>query len=165
MIVLSPGNSTNVEFYSVYGEELASRGFVVFGVNHPYDVGGVRLSDGSVSTYRERPQGDQEALAARMIERRADVRFLVDCLTALNEGDGLLAQHLDLAKIGIIGDSLGGMTAAEACTADARFAACINIDGLHAGNPYAARTDATPPPQPFTYIGKDAARSVLAPKR
>ena len=42
-----------------------------------------------------------------------------------------------------------GMTAAEACTADNRFLACINVDGLHAGNPYAARPDATPPPQPF----------------
>lgn len=155
VIVFSPGNATNVEFYSVYGEELASRGFVVFGVNHPYDVAGVRLSDGSVATFRERPQGDHQALAARMIERVADVRFLVDCVAALNDGDALLAQHLDLAKIGIMGHSLGGMTASEACTADARFTACINIDGLHSGNPYAARPDGTPPPQPFAYIGKE----------
>jgi dienelactone hydrolase len=155
VIVLSPGNSTNVEFYSAYGEELASRGFVVFGVNHPYDVTGVRLSDGSVATYRERPPGDKAALTARMAERSADVRFLVDCLADLNHGDGRLAQHLNLAKIGIMGHSLGGMTAAEACTADARFAACINIDGLHAGNPYAASPDGIPPPQPFKYIGKE----------
>jgi pimeloyl-ACP methyl ester carboxylesterase len=155
VILLSPGNSTNVEFYSVYGEELASRGFVVFGVNHPYDVTGVRLRDGSVATYRERPPGDKEALTARMAERSADVRFLVDCLAALNNGDGRLAQHLDLSKIGIMGHSLGGMTAAESCTADPRLLACINVDGLHAGNPYAARPDGLPPPQPFMYIGKD----------
>jgi dienelactone hydrolase len=155
MIVLSPGNATNVEFYSVYGEELASRGFVVFGLNHPYDVGGVRLGDGSVATFRERKPDDKEALVARMIERVADVHFLVDCLATLNNGKSLLADHLDHSKIGIMGHSLGGMTAAEACTADTRFAACINIDGLHSGNPYAARPDGTPPPQPFVYIGKE----------
>ena len=155
VILLSPGNSTNVEFYSVYGEELASRGFVVFGVNHPYDVNAVRLADGSVATYRERPPGDPEALAIRMAQRSADVRFLVDRLTALNDGDGPLAQHLDLSKLGIMGHSLGGMTAAEVCATDDRFLACINVDGLHAGNPYAARPDGAPPPQPFKYIGKE----------
>lgn len=155
VIVLSPGNSTNVEFYAAHGEELASRGFVVFGVNHPYDVNGVRLQDGSVATYRERAPGDKEALAARMAERSADVRFVLDCLPKLNDGESRLAGHLDLARIGVMGHSLGGMTASEACLADNRLLACVNIDGLHAGNPYGASPDAVSPPQPFLYIGKE----------
>jgi len=155
VIILSPGNGTNVEFYAAYGEELASRGFVVFGVNHPYDVSGVRLTDGSVATYRERKQGDPEALRSRMHERVADVLFIVDRLADLNERDSRLAHRLDPSKVGVMGHSLGGMTAGEACIADHRFAAGLNVDGLNGGNPFAASKDETPPAQPFAYIGKE----------
>jgi pimeloyl-ACP methyl ester carboxylesterase len=155
VIVLSPGNGTNVEFYAAYGEELASRGFVVFGVNHPYDVSGVRLTDGSVATYRQRKPGDPEALRSRMHERVADVRFLVDRLADVNEQHSRLARRLDLGRIGVMGHSLGGMTAGEACRADDRFVAGLNIDGLHGGNPFFAGKDETPPRQPFAYIGKE----------
>lgn len=156
VIFLSPGNGTNVEFYSAYGEELASRGFVVFGVNHPYDVNGVRLADGSVATFRERPPAnDEEARRARMRQRADDVRFLVNRLVDVNEGDSILAHHLDTSRIGVMGHSLGGMTAGELCTADERFIAGINVDGMHAGNPFSASRDETPPAQPFAFIGKD----------
>src|SRR5687768_16569318 len=37
VVVLSPGNATNVEFYAGLAEDLASRGYVVFGINHPYE--------------------------------------------------------------------------------------------------------------------------------
>ena len=50
VIILSPGNATNVEFYSAIAEDLASHGYVVCGINHPYDVGAVRLRDGSIAT-------------------------------------------------------------------------------------------------------------------
>jgi dienelactone hydrolase len=155
VVLLSPGNATNVEFYATYAEDLASRGVVVFGVNHPYDVTAVRLHDGTVALYVEHTSGDLEAVNVRIDERVADARFLIDRLQDLNEGDGPLAKHLDLKRIGIMGHSLGGITASAACAVDSRLAACINIDGLRAGNPYSVRPQDKTPPQPFTYVGKD----------
>jgi len=155
VVILSPGNATNVEFYSAIAEDLASRGYVVFGINHPYDVGAVRLRDGSIATYRERVFGDNEALGIRMRERVSDALFLLDQLPRINTGTSVLAARLDLSRVGIMGHSLGGLTAAEACTLDRRPIACINIDGLQAGNPYGARKDAQAPQRPFLYLGKE----------
>jgi predicted dienelactone hydrolase len=36
VLLLSPGNGTNVEFYAALAGELASQGYVVVGLNHPY---------------------------------------------------------------------------------------------------------------------------------
>ena len=152
VVVFSPGNSTNVELYAAYGEELASHGYVVFGVNHPYDVQGVRLHDGLVATYVESGHGEPSAI--RVDERAADIRFLIDRLSELDSGDGLFAGRLDLNHIGVMGHSRGGHTAARAAATDIRIVACINVDGLHAGNPYLVRDDGPVPAQPFLYIGK-----------
>jgi predicted dienelactone hydrolase len=51
VVVLSPGNATNVAFYATLGEHLASRGYVVVGVDHPYQVAAVQLPDGTVAGY------------------------------------------------------------------------------------------------------------------
>jgi hypothetical protein len=153
VVIFSPGNSTNVEFYAAYGEDLASHGFVVFGINHPYDVTGVRLQDATVAVYAEAPGGFQGA-ADRVDERAADVRHLIDRLADLDSAGGLFHARLDLAHVGVMGHSRGGHTAARACAADGRLLAGINIDGLHAGNPYLSGRDGPLPTQPFLYIGK-----------
>jgi dienelactone hydrolase len=155
VIILSPGNATNVEFHSALAEDLASHGYVVFGINHPYDVGAVRLSDGSIATYRDRVFGDHEALGIRMRERVSDALFLLDQLPRIDTGTSVLAGRLDLARVGIMGHSLGGLTAAEVCVSDRSPSACINIDGLYAGNPYGASQAAQAPQQPFLYLGKE----------
>lgn len=167
VVLLSPGNATNVELYSAIGEELASRGYIVLGVNHPYDVGAVRLHDGFIANYQQREFGDQAALRSRMLERVADIRFLFDSLVAINAGDHVLSGHLDLSRIAVIGHSLGGLTAAEFCAVDTRPIACVNLDGLYFDNPYGASAAAKAPPQPFLYLGKektinDRTRELLA---
>jgi len=167
VVLLSPGNATNVELYSAIGEELASRGYLVLGVNHPYDVGAVRLHDGSIAIFQEREFGDQAALRTRMLERVADVRFLLDSLVEINARNPVLAGHLDFARIAVIGHSLGGLTAAEFCAVDTRPIACANLDGLYFDNPYGASAAAQAPPQPFLYLGKeqtinDRTRELLA---
>lgn len=155
VVLLSPGNATNVEFYTLIGDELASRGYVVLGLNHPYDVGAVRLSDGSIASYRERAFADHPALRARMNERVADVRFVFDSLVGINSQHKILAGRLDLTRVGVVGHSLGGMTAAEFCVVDDRPKICVNFDGLYGGNPYGASSDANAPRQPYMYIGKE----------
>jgi len=153
VIIFSPGNGTNVEFYAAYGEDLASHVFVVFGINHPYDVTGVRLQDGTVAVHVEGASGPAGA-ADRVDERAADVRHLIDRLADLDSASGSFHGRLDLARVGVMGHSRGGHTAARACATDGRLVAGINVDGLHAGNPYLAGRDGPLPTQPFLYIGK-----------
>jgi pimeloyl-ACP methyl ester carboxylesterase len=123
-------------------EELASHGFVVVGLDHPYGTEITVFPDGrSIKTTLSDVFLDfssQEALDARLrvIEcqlriRTADVRFVLDTLERLDRNDeaGLLAGHLDISRVGIFGHSFGGAVAAEACRLDPRFRAGIDLDG------------------------------------
>lgn len=159
VILLSPGNGTNVEFYSGIADELASHGYVVVAVNHPYDVAAVALQDGRVAPFVPGPfefQAHHMWVRDRIAVRTADLLFALDRLTAMNEGeDPFFAGRLDLARVGIAGHSLGGITAAQACIADSRFRACLNLDGLQQGGPFSASENPKPPDQPFMMITKE----------
>jgi pimeloyl-ACP methyl ester carboxylesterase len=161
VVFFSPGNSTNVELYAAYGEELASHGFVVFGINHPHDVMAVRLMDDTVVGYVSTEPG--EAGSVRVDERAADLRFVLDRLAEMARDGNALAAKLDLNRVAVMGHSRGGHTAARACASDQRLRCGINIDGLHAGNPYSTRAGEEPPAQPFLYIGKE--RTISAQTR
>jgi hypothetical protein len=51
VVIFSPGNGTNIEFYSSLASEIASHGYIVVGINHPYDVAAVQVSDGNIAHY------------------------------------------------------------------------------------------------------------------
>lgn len=160
VLLLSPGNGTNVEFYGGLAEELASQGYVVVGINHPYDVAAVALSDGKVAGYYRQqwdipPQEQQQYVQQRGPVRVADAFFVVDRLSNLNREDPLLAGRLDLERLGFLGHSLGGITAAEACQRDPRFKACLNLDGIQAGGPFSMVASPPLPAQPFMFITKE----------
>lgn len=81
IILFSPGNATNSVLYSGLLEELASHGYVVVGVEHPYDVLGVTTADGDPAVFAADrwPQPLNEHLAfylERVDERAADLAFL-----------------------------------------------------------------------------------------
>jgi dienelactone hydrolase len=155
IVVLSPGNATNVAFYAALAEDLASRGYVVFGVDHPYQVAAVDVGDGRVAVYEgDTALGDGSAVAARIDERVADLSFLLDRLAVDGIGLESLVEHLDLSRIGIVGHSNGGIAAVGIC-ADSRVAACANIDGQLAGGPFSARPDPTAPDKPFLFLTKE----------
>ncbi len=132
------------------------------GLNHPYDVAAVALEDGRVAQFASDywPMdfaARQAVTAARIAERVTDVRFVLDQLEALAAaGEHPLAGRLDLERVGILGHSLGGITAAQACAADARLRACLNLDGVQAGGPFGAEAEPALPAQPFMFITKEA---------
>jgi hypothetical protein len=61
--------------------------------------------------------------------RAADIYFLLRKLDSLNRSDDSLAGHMDMTRLGVIGHSGGGATAARVCMEDDRFKAGINMDG------------------------------------
>lgn len=164
IILFSPGNGTNVEFYAAIADELASYGYIVIGLNHPYDVAAVALNDNRVAQFVEGPsefRARKTWVQERITVRTADVSFVLDQLERLNvSGDNLLSAHVDLMRMGVMGHSLGGITAAEACRARSQLRSCINLDGLQQGGPFSANANPISPGQPFMLITKE---KTLAP--
>lgn len=126
-------------------EELASHGYVVVGMDHPYSSRITVFPDGRIARRKfvgEEDYSSQAGLEAfiktadQQVEIRArDASFVLDTLDRLNANDpqGLLTGRLDLDQVGIFGFSFGGSTAAEACRLDRRFKAGLDFDGMIAG--------------------------------
>jgi hypothetical protein len=160
MLIFSPGNGTNMEFYNSLASEIASQGYIVVGLNHPYDVAAVELSDHKIARFfKEQESLDRSAnqvfIAERIKVRTLDVIFALDQLNDLNANSPFTGM-LDLKSVAVAGHSLGGITASEACKADSRFRACLNYDGLQKGGPFSTEETAIPPDQPFMFITKEA---------
>jgi dienelactone hydrolase len=123
-------------------------------------VAAVALTSGQVAQFvqtegPQTPAAHQARVTARLTERAADARFVLDQLERAAAAP--LAQQMDLNRVGMLGHSLGGLTAAQACQADARLDACLNMDGLQAGGPFGAEPQPALPVQPFMFITKETA--------
>lgn len=126
-------------------EDLASHGYVVFSIAHPYEAWSVTYPDGRRVSFSEELFWDRVKLmqegAASAAQLSAmddsvyiwadDTIFVIDELERVNAGerDGVFAGRLDLARLGVFGMSFGGATAAHVCLVDSRCRAGINLDG------------------------------------
>jgi hypothetical protein len=162
VVIFSPGGGTDIELYSSLAGEIASHGYIVVGINHPYDVEAVELSDGRIAPYNKDQwlmdsQAHQAYTAERIKVRTADVLFVLDQLEVMNSNAiSPFGGLLDLDSLAAAGHSLGGITASDSCKAYPRFKACINLDGLQAGGPFSTDVSAVPPHQPFLFLTKES---------
>ncbi|MFF5083996.1 alpha/beta hydrolase family protein [Actinoplanes sp. NPDC000266] len=118
VVLFSPGLGGVRTQNTAWAEDLASRGYVVAGVDHPYDSAAVVLDDGRVLRTRITADGDR---AGWIAARAADLSF---ALTRLGE----LGQA-DTTRAAATGHSIGGAAAMRAAERDPRFSAVINLDG------------------------------------
>ncbi len=121
-------------------EQLVSRGYIVLGINHTYNCSITVFPDGRIAKFKD--MGSQGAkvmnkLAADVWAR--DVRFILNRLEGLARHDaGRFAGRIDTRRIGILGHSFGGATAAQAMMQDPRLKAGLNMDGTFYGHPIPA---------------------------
>lgn len=125
VVLFSPGSSASRSLYTTMVEDLASQGFVVVAMDHPYDPDAVEFPDGRL-VLRNQPPDSDETNAAAVAVRVDDTRFVLDELTML---DGRLRGTMDLHRVGMFGHSMGGATAAAAMRVDPRLAAGVDLDG------------------------------------
>ncbi len=134
VILFSPGQWGVCSSNTAQCEELASHGFVVVGVSHPYESWVVHFSDGRVIAsipdkdlpFRERRKRTDQDIEVRI----ADVRFAIDQLEQLSrDTQSPFFQRYDTSNIGAMGQSLGGGTAIQLCRRDARIKAGVDMDG------------------------------------
>jgi hypothetical protein len=144
VLLFSPAWSAGRTDYTSFYEALASHGFVVAAMEHVKDLNGPFMGT-NLAQFHE---------ADALVRRRAeDAVYVLDQLTKWNESDPdkLLTGRLDLSRIGILGHSFGGATAAEACWLDRRFKAGIGLDGYFFGEVADAGAE-----QPFFFMHSDS---------
>jgi predicted dienelactone hydrolase len=131
VLLLLPGWGSPREDYSSLCADLASRGYVVIALSHPYESAVSVLADGRVVG----PVAGASILGANMAYmtpiRAADSRFVLDQLGRLAQVEPAspLVGHLDVQHTGIVGHSMGGAAAAQVVAEDPRFLVGVNLDG------------------------------------
>ena len=171
VLLFSHGYTGMPSSYTALVEDLASHGYAVLSIVHPYEASVATLADGHVVSMHDKDgkflQGIQDVLAEwgpedetmaavtratddaeqmRLLRgyieglhhtgvalRRwvDDTKLVVDRLASLPSRSpaGQLAARLDLGRLGVLGHSMGGVTAGQFCLEDRRCRAGLNLDG------------------------------------
>ena len=147
VVLFSPGLTGVRGQNTGWAMDLASHGYVVVALDHPYDSAAVLRRDGSIVRTTVTATGDdaEDNRAADRLTaiRAADLRFVLDELHRVGgprapgeppvdipEGLTHLVGRLDLNRVAVAGHSIGGAAALLAAGHDPRMRAVVNLDGL-----------------------------------
>ncbi|MFI7082137.1 alpha/beta hydrolase family protein [Streptomyces anulatus] len=139
VVLFSPGSGGVRTQNTAWAEELASHGYAVAALDHPYDSAAVVLTDGRTIHTKTTSTGDRDKdnkLAAGWTTvRGADLSFVLTQLDRLGRGEiaGPLTGRLDTGRVAVTGHSMGGAAALQAARQDHRFDAVIDLDGYPHG--------------------------------
>ncbi len=137
LLLFSHGLGEPRSIYTALSQDLASHGYIVVCIDHPY--GGVTiLPDGRIlSTDGDPDSGNPDATPRQVEEWAKDASFVLDRLggSAGSETAAMrrFVGRVDTARIGMLGHSVGGAAALEACRTDFRLKACADLDGAPFG--------------------------------
>lgn len=139
VLIFAPGNAgfRSNSYFQI--QDLVSHGYIVAGMDEPYTDVDAAFPDGRHIAWDERmihehnnPKLPGYVFLTKIIFPilGEDAVFVLNQLQKINQDDpdGILTGRLDLSELGILGASLGGSTAAEACRMDDRFKACLGLD-------------------------------------
>ena len=145
VVVVSPGFSFPRGSLTGLAEDLASRGYLVVGVDHTYEAAAVTFPDGRVATCLVCDLAGETVTGAQLGESRAaDTSFVLDELAGRRD------VPADLSRVAMAGHSMGGNAAAQTMLRDPRVDAGINMDGGFAPEV------STPLDRPFLMVGAEA---------
>ncbi|RAK98754.1 PAF acetylhydrolase family protein [Aspergillus ibericus CBS 121593] len=135
VVLFSPALGVSRLMYTSMLQDIASNGFAVISVDHPYDANIVEFPDGrTVIGILGNITTDAEYIAAMNI-RVQDMIFLLNQTHNANVTRDIFPLSrtnphlLSLSRVTIMGHSLGGATAAQSILLDNRFVGGINLDG------------------------------------
>lgn len=146
-------------------EELASRGYVVVGIDHPYLSRTTVFPDGRVvhaesSDFWDLSSDDNLRRSFARIERELavrvkDIEFVASELQRIDQpGSGdRFSGRLDRDRFGVLGYSFGGAASAQVCREDRRFKAGIDMGGSMFGEVAEAGV-----PRPFLFMDDETPR-------
>ena len=138
VIVFSPGLDGTTLFYSSFLEQVASHGYILLAVDHPYTASAVQMDThiryASKAGNHDIFHSDEDIRTATRI-RVTDVwakdhSAALDALIGAQEFDSLNANSA-LDNVGVMGHSFGGQAAAYTMLLDQRFKYGLNFDGSY----------------------------------
>jgi predicted dienelactone hydrolase len=112
LIVIAPGFEANRKFLAYLARHLASHGFTVAAIEHPFVT-----RNGSLPSLNP----DRLVPGTEFIDRPKDISFLLDRFAELNQQPGELQGKLNTQKVSMIGHSLGGYEALALAGAELRI--------------------------------------------
>ncbi|MEV4582517.1 alpha/beta hydrolase [Nonomuraea jabiensis] len=126
LVVLSPGFTKPMSTLTSLAEDLASRGYVVAGIDHTYESYATTLADGRVAECLACDSDADPGFGTGVVAgRAADVSFVLDRLPSTWDGAG----RIDRSRIAMVGQSIGGAAALATMVHDPRVRAGIDMDG------------------------------------
>ncbi|KAK2059755.1 PAF acetylhydrolase [Colletotrichum caudatum] len=143
LVLFSPGWGNPRLLYGAMVREIASHGFTVVTIDHPYDPSFVEFPDGTVYQAVKLDTENTTALETLTQVRAEDTSFV---LSHFHENP---VPGVDLDRTIMFGHSLGGATAAAAMLTDSRIRGGINFDGKLVNPVLGAGLD-----QPFALVGR-----------
>ena len=126
-------------------EDLASHGYVVVAIDHPYNTGRVALPDGRVikNAFGYDPINPEERTAAQIVEiwNKEQNKWVADNIFVLNtlqqentNAKSIWYGRLNTEQVGAFGHSFGGGVSIQLCGADPRIRSGLNMDGWNFGD-------------------------------
>ncbi|RSL80963.1 hypothetical protein CEP51_006174 [Fusarium floridanum] len=131
LAVFSPGSGNSRLQYSAMARSLASYGYVVVLVDHPYDAAIVEFPDGEIIAGGNIPEDEKNLEKATQV-RAADISFVISQVEKSSFQSKIfkgLPGKVDTKKTVALGHSLGGASAAAAVLSDSRIQGGMNLDG------------------------------------
>ena len=134
VVLFSPGSGSSRLIYSAMAQALASEGYIVVSIDHPFDADIVEFPDGSTALAANITTDEQIEAAVEV--RSSDVSFVIDELRSSQVSKRLLGDkvRINQKQYAIYSHSLGGATAAVAASSDERLTAAVNLDGTFFGS-------------------------------
>ena len=161
LIIFSHGLGGMRNQNTVLMEELASTGYAVAAMDHPYDANMTIFPPNSeasaerIADYRSAiPEGTADSIWLKIRNRQLDTRIadVLFILQQLETVDTPLLSRINFQQIGIAGHSFGGATAVLSAMQDHRFKAVVALDGWFV--PFAIPDADAKMDVPFLYLGQ-----------
>ena len=134
VLIFSHGITGSRHLHQILFEHLASKGYIVFALDHSFDANLTIFPNGKIADYRSEITGHPDSILIRekQINTRAfDVGFIIDQIREIETGmiDSKLSGRLDLDRVALGGHSYGGATAILASHNHEIVKACVVLDG------------------------------------
>ena len=116
---------------TVLCNDLASNGYIVVSIGHPYGSGAVTYTDGTI--FIEPDDGDKEKTLQKLgLLWEEDISFVIDYLQKIQNGqiENCFSGRLDIENgVNLLGVSFGGCCSIGTVLKDNRAKCAINLDG------------------------------------
>ena len=161
LLVFSHGWGNPTFLYTAELEDIASHGYIVAAVDHPYDTAFTQFPDGHIVLFAQKefdaatkqPNGYINYARQRVEVMAEDNRFALTELLRYATTKGLHApffERIDETHIAAFGHSIGGLASARTCQIDHRVKACMDQDSADdRGSPFIASDLKETEQQPF----------------